>query len=736
MKILKYFLSAAALLVLAAACNHDPEELVLPASDLSIASHGKVIVNGSTLDEDFTLTWSAVRFASPAEVEYTVEARSDGDYAMLGSTSSTHFTCRNSELFDALGISLTGNYDIEFRVTAASAAGETKQRTLTVVFEFSKITYLYALGDYQGWQENGSMSRLLQDEDGIFKGFVQITEAGKHQFKLSSQPNWGGTGYGPGETEGTLLDADAPNFTVDPGLYYMEVDVDNLSYALVPLTSVSLIGEGVGGWENDVEMIYDASAKTWVGFANAVSGKEYKVRFNKTWDIEIGDKNYNCSLGGDPQALELASLDNLSVEGEGGITAFTLSIFDYPYTIGEGAVEEKDDVLYLVSSVDGWDYLQAPKMNLLKEGKFYSLANFVGVDAPEVLFARLQTPLGTQFGGTAAALKSFVGGVAAAPIAADAGLRFYAVDLSDKDAMVLYDTEITSAAVLPKGADAPVEMTADGTGKWTLTHDFAKSGKISILLNGGTIECGGTEYPAVLGGSCTGLSLDGAALNMTKGEHTLVLDLSGAVMTLGIDGEIADLQLYPETLGVTGDFGDINWKPEAAPQLQGDIETGKYWGYVSMYGLTHGFKFTYGGIWVPGQAVEESTTEFTLGAGDNMMIAEGLYRWDVDLDAMTATATPLTKVGLIGSAFGADGWSDDQVELVRDPADGLYKAAGVTLVAGVVKVRFNGGWAYNLGGALENMVHDGADVAVEAGKFDIALDLTHTPYKLTLTAAE
>ncbi|MDE5692033.1 MAG: hypothetical protein K2I13_07530, partial [Alistipes sp.] len=202
------------------------------------------------------------------------------------------------------------------------------------------------------------------------------------------------------------------------------------------------------------------------------------------------------------------------------------------------------------------------------------------------------------------------------------------------------------------------------------------------------------------------------------------------------DGEIADLQLYPEAIGVTGDFGDINWAAAAAPQLPGDVETGKYGGYVSMYGLTYGFKFTYGDTWVPGQAVEGADNEFTLGVGDNMMIAEGLYRWDVDLDAMTAKAVPLTKVGLIGSAFGADGWSDDQTELVRDAADGLYKAAGVTLVDGVIKVRFNGGWDYNLGGALENMVHNGADVAVEAGKFDLALDLTHTPYKLTMTAAE
>ncbi len=139
---------------------------------------------------------------------------------------------------------------------------------------------------------------------------------------------------------------------------------------------------------------------------------------------------------------------------------------------------------------------------------------------------------------------------------------------------------------------------------------------------------------------------------------------------------------------------------------------------------------------MPGQALEGADNEFTLGVGDNMMIADGLYRWDVDLDAMTAKATPLAKVGLIGSAFGADGGSDDQVELLRDAADGLYKAAGVTFVDGVIKVRFNGEWTYSLGGALDNMVHNGADVTVTAGKFDLALDLTHTPHKLTLTAAE
>ena len=748
MKMLKYILSAAALLVLAAACNHDPDELVLPASDLSIANHGKVVVNGSTLDEDFTLTWSTVRFAAPTAVEYTVEVGAifpdypvapqeyhDG-YILLGTTQATHYTCKNSELFDLLGISLTGNYDVEFRVTAASAAGESKQKSIVVPVEYTKIDYLWIPGAYQGWDFAKPISRLLQGDDGIFRGFVHLPEGG--EFKFSSQPDWDGTAYGAGEAEGTLTtDKEAGNLSADAGLYYIEVDAEDLTYVLLPLESVSLIGAGVGGWNDgdDVEMAYDPASKSWIGFADAVAGGEYKVRFNKAWSIADGDKEYDCSLGGNPAELAFKGA-NLTVEGEGGITAFTLSIFDYPYHIAEGAVEENDEVLYLVSSVDEWNYLAATKLNSLGEGKFYGLADFIGAASPEILLARLQTPLGTRFGGSASALVEYLGGAEATPIAAAAGANFYAVDLSS-DPKALYETAIASADVVLAGEPATtIAMTDDGAGKWTLIHEFAAMGKFSIALNGGTITCGGTDYPAVLGGSCAGLKLGGDALNMTKGEHTLVLDLTA--MTLSIDGTVGDLQLYPETMGVTGGFQ--GWAPDAAPRLWGNAETGNYWGYVSMFGEGDAdveFKFTTQGNW-DGPNYGSNGTEGELsndGGAGNLTIAPGLYRLDVDIVALTYTATPFAKVGLIGDGVG--GWGDDDdVALVRDPEDGLYKAKGVTATDGTFKIRFDGSWDHNLGGDPENLTIGGDNIAIEAGTYDFVLDLTHTPYKVTFTAAE
>ncbi len=746
MKILKHILSAAALLVLAAACNHDPDELVLPASDLSIAAHSKVVVNGSTIDEDFTLVWSPVRFAASAEVAYTVEVSTvlpdypvfpqESGYTLLGSTQATHFTCKNSELFDLLGISLTGDYDIEFLVTATSAAGESKQKSIVVPFEYTKITYLWIPGAYQGWDFSKPISRLLQGDDGIFRGFVYLPEGG--EFKFASQPNWDGTAYGVGAEEGALdTDAEAANLSAAAGLYYIELDTETLTYVLLPLESVSLIGEGVGGWNDgdDVEMTYDAASKSWVGFADAVAGAEYKVRFNKAWNITVGDKEYDCSLGGNPAELAFKGA-NLSVEGEGGITAFTLSIFDYPYNIKEGAVEENDGVLYLVSSVDEWNYLAATKLNCLEEGKFYGLADFVGATSPEILLARLQTPLGTRFGGSATALETYLGGAEATAIAATAGMNFYAVDLA-ADPKALYETAITDVAVVLAGDEtaSPLAMTADGAGKWTLTHEFAAVGKFSIALNGGTITCGGTDYPAVLGGSCTGLTLGGDALNMIKGEHTLLLDFTA--MTLSIDGEVADLQLYPETMGVTGAFQ--GWSPDAAPRLWGNTETGNYWGYVSMFGEGDAdveFKFTTQGNW-DGPNYGSTGTEGELsndGGAGNLTIAPGLYRLDANIAAMTYVATPITKVGLIGDGVG--GWDTDHAELVRDPEDGLYKAKGVVCSDGSFKIRFNENWDENLGGDPEDMTIGGDNIAIAAGTYDFVLDLAHTPYKVTFTAAE
>ena len=113
-----------------------------------------------------------------------------------------------------------------------------------------------------------------------------------------------------------------------------------------------------------------------------------------------------------------------------------------------------------------------------------------------------------------------------------------------------------------------------------------------------------------------------------------------------------------------------------------------------------------------------------------MTIADGTYFWTVDLAAESpvATALAITKVGLIGSF---NSWSDD-VELAFNSTDLTY-SGDVTLEAGAkFKVRFNGDWAYALGGALDKLSAYGGDIEVaDAGTYKAVVDLNKATVTLT-----
>ena len=327
MKIMKYLLSAFAVLALAVACNHDPDEMVINPTTPAIAPHNEVVVNDLTVNETFTLVWSSARVD---DAEYMVYVKRDGAYINLGSTTECSYSISNAELLSLMDIKLTGEYALTFYVEACSAEGKLTSKEQVVKFNYSKITYLYILGAYQGWTENSECSRLLQGSDGVFRGFLHLENADQSEFKIVSQPYWDGTEYGPAEEEGKLFVEGAEgapaNFKKEAGLYYIEVNVDELSYVMLPLTSVSLIGDAFGepAWGHDVPLYYNATDKTWTGIANVTPDKEYKVRFNNAWDVE----GYNCSLGESAEELVIASNNNLRTGEVSGLTGFTLSLFD------------------------------------------------------------------------------------------------------------------------------------------------------------------------------------------------------------------------------------------------------------------------------------------------------------------------------------------------------------------------------------------------------------------------
>lgn len=226
---------------------------------------------------------------------------------------------------------------------------------------------------------------------------------------------------------------------------------------------------------------------------------------------------------------------------------------------------------------------------------------------------------------------------------------------------------------------------------------------------------------------------DGGNISLYKNFYNVVYDPAAETITVSAgESYVAGAVEYPTEIGLTGNFSGYSWSPDAAPKYEMDKYSGIATGYVSMANAAGvEFKVTYGSTWVSGKvaSTEGADTTFALNEGDNMMLADGGYYFTVNLAEQKAVFHKFEKVGIIGSATEG-GWTDDTL-LTLDPATGLFGTT-TTFTEGVFKVRFDGGWDYNLGGSLDNMAHNGSDIAVEAGTYDVVLDMTKQPITVTL----
>ena len=107
---------------------------------------------------------------------------------------------------------------------------------------------------------------------------------------------------------------------------------------------------------------------------------------------------------------------------------------------------------------------------------------------------------------------------------------------------------------------------------------------------------------------------------------------------------------------------------------------------------------------------------------DNIMMTQeaGFYQVDVDLSAKTYTLTPFT-IGIIGSATPKL-WAGD-TEMTYNPEERCWELKNVELTDGEMKFRHTNDWNLNWGGPLDALVHDGDNIAVAAGTYDIKLEV-------------
>ena len=218
--------------------------------------------------------------------------------------------CKENGSEDAFGfIIYNGDSWGELQTPVIPGAG-----TWIVTLDMNNLTYtvgkpvLYMAGDANGWAAND----YLAGEDGVhFTGFMYLNQNG---FKFCTQPEWKGTNYGADFN--TAGDAADIKMTEDAGYYKVDVDLENKSYVLTPITTIGIIGSASpNGWDSDVDMTYvpyNTETKElgyWEAKNITLTTGAIKFRANDGWDINWGGTADALTQGGADMNVEEGTYD-------------------------------------------------------------------------------------------------------------------------------------------------------------------------------------------------------------------------------------------------------------------------------------------------------------------------------------------------------------------------------------------------------------------------------------------
>ncbi len=156
----------------------------------------------------------------------------------------------------------------------------------------------------------------------------------------------------------------------------------------------------------------------------------------------------------------------------------------------------------------------------------------------------------------------------------------------------------------------------------------------------------------------------------------------------------------------------------------------KFEGYIYFPTPTE-FKYTDGPAWDVNYGDDGANGTLEKNGANISAADAGMYKLNVDLDALTHTFTKATW-GLIGSATPT-GWNSD-TDMVFDAATNSLSLT-LDLIVGEIKFRANDDWGLNMGddGANKILEYNGANIAIaEAGNYTVTLKLNGAKYRYTI----
>lgn len=190
------------------------------------------------------------------------------------------------------GLKVNTTYYVRAYATNSAGTAYGEEISFTTLNEIE----WYVTGNHQGWNPATAPTIYSSiDNSQILIGYVYLDG----EFKFTANRNWD-VDYGDDGADG-VLDAKGANLSVPkPGIYYVAVDMSDMSYTLTA-TNWGIIGDATAdGWNSDQDMVYSAANQSLVAVLD-LTVASMKFRANDGWDLNYGDTGLDGSLepGGD-----------------------------------------------------------------------------------------------------------------------------------------------------------------------------------------------------------------------------------------------------------------------------------------------------------------------------------------------------------------------------------------------------------------------------------------------------
>lgn len=351
-------------------CSDDTDQTVATANAAPVLISPQdgtavVLTEGLEANNALTLVWNHGDYDVATSITYTVEfALAGTDFAapvLAGTTTNRVFSMTVGELNafatadDKLNLPAFEASNLEVRVTSSLGMHDEMpmvSNTLaitvtpfeTVVVEDPKLYFVGAPQAYYGvaaWTpENGIPMRYIGDgTTKVFEAYVKVN-AGEG-FKFTSALSWTEGNYGTidGTQDGNLKnDGGSSDIKVaeadGPGLYYVQVDIDNLKYKAIKM-SWGIIGDSTpGGWTDETAMTYDFATNKFSLTADLTaaglkyrSGNTGQFIYTDAWKFNVGNS--------DPKVTYNAAAPNFSVAAGSHSLELTINFDGTATTAGE-----------------------------------------------------------------------------------------------------------------------------------------------------------------------------------------------------------------------------------------------------------------------------------------------------------------------------------------------------------------------------------------------------------------